>query len=407
MLTQPWLTLVGVGEDGIDGLSAVARHHVQTAPYVIGGARHLENCRSFLSGESHVWPTPFADGVQQVVARRGQPTVVLASGDPFFYGVGASLARFIPPSEMLSIPAPSSVSLACARLGWAQQNCRVLSVCGRPKELLLPFLQPAARLLVLCADETSPATVLAWLTERGFGTTRCYILEALGGEHEKITLCTAQEGPPAPVARLNMLALEVQADTVARTLPRVSGLPDSCFEHDGQLTKREIRAVTLSSLAPRAGELLWDVGGGAGSISIEWMLSDPLCQAIAIERVPERAARIGCNALALGVPGLQIAEGSAPGIFEKLVAPDAIFVGGGASKPNVLEAAWAALKPGGRMVVNAVVVETELRLFQAMQDWGGTLTRLNVARLETVGSLHGFRPGMSVTQWVAWKPCTL
>lgn len=401
---ERWLTLIGVGEDGPEGLCAAARTLIEQAAYVVGGARHIALCHKLIKGEAHVWEKPFSTAMAHVLARRGQPTVVLASGDPFFYGVGATLAGHIPPQEMATVPAPSCIALACARLGWAQQACRVVSVCGRPKELILPFLQPGSRLLVLCADETSPATLLAWLTEHGFGQTQCHILQALGGPQEQVVSCLAKNGVPHPVNRLCVVALAVPAGSVAYALPRVAGLPDACFEHDGQLTKREIRAVTLSSLAPRAGEVLWDVGGGAGSVGIEWMLADPACHTITIEHVPERVARIARNAHALGVPTLQIIEGKAPAAFAGLPAPDAIFIGGGGGVAGMLEAAWSALKPGGRLVVNAVVVETELRLFQAMQEWGGSLTRLDVARLDPVGRLHAFRPSMSVTQWVVWKP---
>lgn len=403
-MSDVWLTLIGIGEDGVDGLSAAARTLLSHASYVVGGARHLELVAADIRGEMLVWPSPFQKGVEAVLARRGSPVVVLASGDPFFYGVGATLARYVPPEEMLCLPAPSSMSLACARLGWALQDCRVVSLCGRPMQRMRPFLQPGARLMVLCADERSPAQVAQWLTESGFGRTRCHGLEALGGPRERRYDFEAQDGLPVSPGRLTILALEIVPNRPTFSLSLTSGLPDSCFEHDGQMTKREIRAVTLSSLAPRAGELLWDVGGGSGSVGIEWMLADPTCRTITLESVPERAARIARNALHLGVPDLQIVEARAPQGFENLERPDAIFIGGGGSRTGVLEGAWEALKPGGRLVVNAVVMETEARLMQAVQEWGGTLTRLAVSRMEGVGQMHGFRPAMSVTQWVVWKP---
>ncbi|MBS1015102.1 precorrin-6y C5,15-methyltransferase (decarboxylating) subunit CbiE [Acetobacter persici] len=405
-MSEVWLTLIGIGEEGLAGLSAAARALVSQAPYVVGGSRHLALAAELIQGETLVWPSPFQNGIDAVLARRGSPVVVLASGDPFFYGVGATLARHVPPEEMLCLPAPSCVSLACARLGWALQDCRVISLCGRSLHRMRPFLQPGARLLVLCADEQSPAQVAACLTEEGFGRTLCHGLEALGGPAERRYDFVAREGVPGTPGRLSVLALESVPDKHTFSLPLVSGLPDSCFEHDGQMTKREIRAVTLSSLAPRAGEMLWDIGGGSGSVGIEWMLADQTCRTITLEPVPERAARIARNALHLGVPDLQIVQAPAPEGLKNLPCPDAVFVGGGASRAGVLEAAWAALKPGGRMVVNAVVMETEVRLMQAVQEWGGSLTRLAVSRMEDVGRLHGFRPAMSVTQWVAWKPDT-
>lgn len=400
----PWLSVIGVGEDGLSGLSGTARDLIAQAEYVFGGARHLALVAPLPQGVCTAWPTPFSEGVRQVLALRGRQVVVLASGDPFFYGVGGVLARSLGVGEMLCLPAVSSVALACARLGWAREQCHVVSVCGRPVERVRPFLQPQARLLVLSADATSPRLLAEWLVGLGLGAVRCHVLEALGGANERCRSFVAEDGPPPDVGALNLLALEVPANVSALCLPRCAGLPDSCFEHDGQLTRQDIRAVTLSALAPRAGELLWDIGGGAGSVSIEWMLAAPECRAITIESVAERAARIMRNAQALGVPDLLVVQARAPQGLDGLDMPDAIFVGGGASRPGVLEQAWAALRPGGRMVVNAVVVETENRLLQAVREWGGRLTRLSIARLDAVGGFHAFRPAMTVTQWVASKP---
>jgi precorrin-6Y C5,15-methyltransferase (decarboxylating) len=400
----PWLSVIGVGENGLDGLSSTARTLIAQAEYVFGGARHLGLVAHQPQGRCVAWPTPFSAGMQQVLALRGHSVVVLASGDPFFYGVGGVLARSLGVGEMLCLPAPSSVALACARLGWAQEQCHVVSVCGRPMARLRPFLQPRAHLIVLSADAQTPCELARWLVELGLGTIRCHVMEALGGPNERSRSFIAKDGPPQDVACLNLLALDVPAEVTDSCLPRCNGLPDTCFEHDGQLTRQEIRAVTLSALAPRAGELLWDIGGGAGSVSIEWMLAAQECRAITLESVPERATRIARNAQALGVPDLHVVQARAPDGLDGLEIPDAVFVGGGASRPGVLEQAWAALRPGGRMVVNAVVVETEARLVQAMQEWGGRLTRLSVARLDGVGGFHAFRPAMTVTQWVASKP---
>lgn len=269
----PWLSVIGVGENGLDGLSSTARTLIAQAEYVFGGARHLGLVASLPQGRCVAWPTPFSAGVQQVLALRGHAVVVLASGDPFFYGVGGVLARSLEAGEMLCLPAPSSVALACARLGWAQEQCHVVSVCGRPMARLRPFLQPRACLIVLSADAQTPRELARWLVELGFGTVRCSVMEALGGPNERCRSFMAKDGPPDDVASLNLLALDVPAEVTEACLPRCSGLPDTCFEHDGQLTRQEIRAVTLSALAPRAGELLWDIGGGAGSVSIEWMLA--------------------------------------------------------------------------------------------------------------------------------------
>ncbi|MFT8931841.1 MAG: precorrin-6y C5,15-methyltransferase (decarboxylating) subunit CbiE [Acetobacter syzygii] len=406
MAAPPWLTLIGVGEEGLDGLTGAVRSLIAQADYVFGGARHLALVAPLPQGQCTAWPTPFSAGVQQVLALRGRSVVVLASGDPFFYGVGGVFARSLDAHEMICLPAPSSVALACARLGWAQEQCQVVSVCGRPMERVRPFLQPRSRLLVLSANAQTPHELAQWLVLLGLGQVQCCVMEALGGRNERCRHFIAQDGPPADVGALNLLALELPANVAAQCLPQCSGLPDSCFEHDGQLTRQEIRAVTLSALAPRGGEILWDIGGGAGSVSIEWMLSAPGCRAITIESAPERVARIARNALALGVPDLQVVHARAPDGLAGLETPDAIFVGGGGSRTGVLEQAWAALRPGGRIVVNAVVVETEMRLVQAMQEWGGRMVRFSVARLDGVGSFHAFRPAMTVTQWVAEKPAS-
>lgn len=405
--SDPWLILIGVGEDGLSGLSATARSLIAQAEYVFGGARHLALVDPLPVGHTCTWPTPFSEGVRQVLALRGRSVVVLASGDPFFYGVGGVLAQKLDPAEMMCLPAPSSTALACARLGWRQERCHVVSVCGRPMARVRPFLQPGARLLVLSADEKTPIQLAQWLTSLGLGATRCHVMEALGGKNERCREFMARDDAPADIQPLNLIALEVPLDSTQVCLPRCAGLPDSCFEHDGQLTRQEIRALTLSALAPRAGEVLWDIGGGAGSVSIEWMLAAPECRAISIESVPERALRIARNAWALGVPDLHVVQARAPNGLVGLQTPDAVFIGGGASRPGVLEQAWAALRPGGRIVVNAVVVETECRLMEAVREWGGRLTRLSVARLDGVGAFHAFRPAMTVTQWVADKPHTV
>ncbi|GBQ64730.1 cobalamin biosynthesis protein precorrin-6Y C5,15-methyltransferase [Ameyamaea chiangmaiensis NBRC 103196] len=395
--------LIGVGADGVEGLTPAARGVLAQARVVFGGARHLSLLAPLLRGLTVPWPSPIADGVAQVIARRGEPVVVLASGDPFLFGIGGTLAAHVPASEMVCLPAPSSAALACARLGWAQQDVRVLSVCGRPMAALTPALQPGARLLVLSADGGTPGALAAWLTERGFGPSTLHVFEALGGPEERAVTVTASDGQP-PCAALNLVAVEVRADSTARVLPLAAGLDDDWFEHDGQITKREIRAVTLSSLAPFRGGVLWDVGSGSGSVAIEWMLRHPSCRAVAIERDPARAARIGRNAAALGVPALAVANAAAPDGLGGLPSPDAVFVGGGVSRAGVLDAAWEALRPGGRCVANAVTLEGEAALIGIHTARGGTLLRLGVERLGPVGGLHAFRPAMTVTQWVAIKP---
>lgn len=400
----PWLAIVGIGEDGVEGLSEAARALVRGAELVVGGERHLALAAPLIRGEALAWPSPLNDAVPQILARRGRPTAVLASGDPFCFGVGVLLARHVAETERLCLPAPSAFALACARLGWSAQETSQISLCGRPLEPLAPLLQPGRRLLVLSADETTPSALAAYLAGRGFGPSRLHVLEALGGPKERRRVVSAAAFELADIQPLNLVGVEVVAAPGARVIPLASGLPDEAFEHDGQITKREIRAVTLSALAPCAGELLWDVGGGSGSISIEWLLRHPDNRAIVLEPNLGRAARAARNACQLGVPALRILTARAPEGLAGLPAPDAVFLGGGASDPAVIETAWTALRPGGRLVANAVTVETEAALLQARARLGGNLTRLSVERLEPIGGMEGFRPARTVTQWAAVKP---
>lgn len=402
-MTGRWLTILGIGEDGADGLSPAARGHVEAAALVVGGARHLSLAAGLIRGERLAWPRPIEAAIPAILARRPAPVVALVSGDPYCYGVGALLARHVPVAETLCLPAPSAFALACARLGWSWQDCAAISFCGRPIEALAPLLQPGARVLALSADAGTPATVAAYLTARGFGGSTLHVLEALGGPDERIRTTTAARGL-GDTHPLNTLAIEVAADAGARVLPLSAGLPDDAFEHDGQITKREVRAVTLSALAPRRGELLWDIGCGSGSVGIEWMLRHPANRAVGIEEHPGRAARAARNAASLGVPGLHVVHGSAPAALAGLPRPDAVFIGGGAHEPGVLDAAWQALPADGRLVANAVTVESEAALLAARARLGGTLTRLSVERLDAIGTMHGYRPAMTVTQFVAAKP---
>lgn len=403
-IDQRWLSIVGIGEDGVEGLSPAACMLIEQAELVAGGARHLALATSLITGETLAWPSPLSDAIPRLLGRRHRPVTVLASGDPFCYGIGTKLARFVAPAEMRTLPAPSSLSLACARLGWSLPDVRTISFCGRPLEPVAPLLQPGARLLALSADEHTPAALAAYLAKRGFGRSRMHVMESLSGPGERLRSAVAEEFAFSDVGRLNLTALEIVAGAGARVLSRTGGLPDDFFESDGQMTKREIRAVTLSTLAPRAGELLWDVGAGSGSIAIEWLLADPKNRAVGIEDNDERAARAARNAADLGVPDLQIVRGRAPDAYRGLPEPDVVFIGGGASDPGVLEGAWTVLKPGGRMVANSVTVETDAVLTGALDSYGGDLRRISVERLTPLGAMRGYRPAMTVTQWSAVKP---
>ncbi|AEQ50962.1 bifunctional cobalt-precorrin-7 (C(5))-methyltransferase/cobalt-precorrin-6B (C(15))-methyltransferase [Pelagibacterium halotolerans] len=400
-MADRWLTIVGIGEDGLDGLTDLTKSLIANAEVVFGGERHLRLVRGMNLAEQRRWQSPIETSIEEVARLRGRKRVcVLASGDPFHYGIGATLARRIPAVEMLVITSPSSFSLAAARMGWPLQDVTTLSLHGRPIELVLPHLHPGRKILALTSDETEPARISGLLTEAGFGRSAVTVLDALGGPHEKVRTTLAQSFDIENISSLNVLAIDILADENARIVPLTPGLPDDWFSHDGQITKREIRALTLSALSPRRGELLWDIGAGSGSVGIEWMLSDPSLSAIAIEADPIRSARIADNAALMGVPGLTIRVGRAPQVLEKLEQPDAIFIGGGGTEDGVIDAAIAVLKPGGRLVANAVTLEMEALLALLHQQMGGSLTRVQIARAEPLGTMSGWRPAMPVTQWV-------
>lgn len=397
-----WLSLIGIGEDGIAALSPAARILVAQAQLVVGGARHLALAGP-LAAKTMTWPSPLADAIPEILARRGSPVCVLASGDPFFYGVGSLLSKHIGVDEFHCVPAPSAFSLAAARLKWNLQDCRLVSLHGREFERIIPALQPRAKILCLSWDETTPPRLAKLLCERGLGQSRIIVLEAMGGPRERLRASTADAFGIEDINPLNLAAIEILASPQAQFLPVASGLADHWFETDGQLTKREIRAVALSSLAPRRGELLWDVGAGSGSITIEWLLCDPANLAIAIEARADRASRIARNALSLGVPQIEIITGTAPAAFATLPQPQAIFIGGGAGDRHLLDAALAALPSGGRLVVHAVTLETEAELMSRFKTLGGELVRLEIARAEPLGSFHGWRPALPITQWSLTK----
>ena len=397
-----WLSIVGIGEDGVEGLTPIARSLIQAAEMVFGGQRHLVLAAPLIRGVARPWRSPFERAVEEVLAQRGRQVCVLASGDPFVYGVGSVLLRHVDPRETVTVPALSTFSLAAARLGWALPETTQLSLHGRALDLVRPHLQPGARVLALTSDGEGPAALARLLADTGFGTSRMTVLEALGGPRERLRATTAAGFDLGDVGPLNMVAIEVEAAPGARVLARTSGLSDELFEHDGQITKREVRAMTLAALSPRRGELLWDVGAGAGSVAIEWMLADPSMHAIAIEARSDRVARIRRNVAAFGVPGLEVIEGVAPAAFLGLAQPDALFIGGGAA--GALDAAVAALRPGGRLVVNAVTIETEALLMARHATLGGELIRVAIARVEPLGGMQAWRPALPVTQWVWEKP---
>lgn len=398
----PWLTLIGLGEDGPAGLCPEARTALDEAELVFGGDRHIALVGA-VPGELRPWPQPFRNALPQILAERGRKVCVLATSDPFHYGIGNSLSRAIPAQEMRIIPQLSSFSMACTRMRWPQEECALVSLHGRTLYRIVPHLQPEARILALSWDETTPRAVAELLTARGLGASRLTVLESLGGPQERVRETRADAFAFDDVVPLNIIAVDVMAGRDSRILPLVPGLDEEWFAHDGQITKSEIRAITLSALAPRGGELLWDVGAGSGSISVEWCQRNPRNRAIAFEAKAERVERIARNSLELG--GLSVTvTGEAPADFAGQPAPDAVFIGGGLTVEGLFEGAWAALKPGGRLVANVVTLEGEARLAALHALHGGSLRRIAIDRLMPVGGKHGWRPAMPVTQWRVEKP---
>ena len=405
------LTVAGIGAEGWSGLAPATQEALRKADVVFGGDRQLALLPPDIKAQQVAWPSPLVRALPLLLVKTpGAHKVVLASGDPTFFGIATTIARVAPGFDLNVLPHPSSVSLACARLGWAQQDTEVISLVGRPAATLQPSISPGRRLLVLVTNENSPALVAGLLRDRGFGPSELTALSNLGAQDEARVSASADkwptEGFPShqETKTLTVLAVACRPGPTPIRLSRVPGLPDDAYENDGQLTKRHVRAITLSALAPEPGELLWDVGGGAGSIGIEWLRSHPSCRAISIERDPERSQRIQRNAELLGVPHLDVRTGEAPAALAELPQPEAIFVGGGLTSAGLLDLCWESLQKYGRMVVNVTTLESEVLVVEARARYGGTLTRIEISRAAPIGRFTGWRPAMPVTQWVAWKP---
>ncbi|WP_256104562.1 precorrin-6y C5,15-methyltransferase (decarboxylating) subunit CbiE [Streptomyces sp. ODS05-4] len=397
--------VVGIGADGWAGLPEASRDALRTAQVLIGGGRQLDLLPAECAGERIAWPSPLRPAVPRLLAAHaGRRIAVLASGDPMFHGIGRALAETAGADELRVLPHPSSVSHACARLGWPVEDTETVTLVGRPLDALSAALHHGRRVLVLSAGAATPGEVAALLRERGFGPSRLTVLEQLGSAREHTLTGIADDWRHPPGDPLNIVAVACVRAPGALRLGAAPGLPDEAYEHDGQLTKRHVRAATLAALAPAPGELLWDVGGGSGSIGVEWMRVHRSCRAVAVERDAARADRIARNAAALGVPGLRVVHAAAPGGLAGLEQPDAVFVGGGLTAPGLLDTCWAALRPGGRLVANTVTLESEALLADAYRRHGGDLVRLAVAHAVPVGGFTGWRQAMPVTQWSATKP---
>ena len=400
---EPWLNVVGIGDAGLASLSATARAIVASGEVLVGGERHLAMVPEH-TGERLRWRCPLETTLDELETLRGRRVVVLASGDPMCFGVGELLVRRFDRSELRVLPAPSAFSLVCARLGWPLAGVGCLSAHSRPLASVRRHLTPGARLIVLSRDGATPNAIARMLAEDGFGPSRLWVFEHLDGPAERQTEGSAAAWPEHTFATLNTVAIECIADPDVAIRARTPGLADETFESDGMLTKREVRAATLARVMPLPGQCLWDVGAGSGAISIEWLRCADGARAIAVEQDAARCAMIARNAERLGTPELTVVQARAPASLAGLPAPDAIFVGGGIGAPAMLETCWQMLRPGGRLVANVVTVEGEQRLFAWQAQHGGELLRIEVARLDALGSYRAWRPSLPVTQLAARKP---
>lgn len=392
---QPWLTIVGLGEDGAAGLSPASRAALEAAEIVIGPPRHLALLPG-LAAERIAWPVPFADGLPLLKGLRGRRTVALASGDPFWFGAGAAMARALEPGEWRALPGASVFALAAARLGWALERCRCLGLHAAPFSRLKPHLAPGVRVIVTLRDGDAVPALARYLVGEGFGASRLIVMEALGGPRARVTDCAAEALPE--IAFAHPVAAAVEVAGAGAVLPCASGIADDHFDSDGQITKRPMRALALSALAPQPYETLWDIGGGSGSVGIEWLLADPSLAAVSIEPRPDRAARIRANAARLGVERLRVVEGAAPAALEGLDAPQAVFIGGGLSEALLADLA-ARLAPGTRLVAHAVTLESEALLAAWLARLGGALMRVGLAEAAPLGGKRGWKASYPVVQW--------
>lgn len=396
-----WLNIIGIGEDGVAGLSKEAVAHLETAEVIIGGDRHHALTPN-VSAERLSWPSPFDAMIDEIRSHRGKKLVILVTGDPLWFSVGARISRSIPNEEICFHPQLSAFQWAAARMGWSLADCETVTVHGRPVEQIIPNFAPNVKLLVLTKDKTSPASIAALLKERGFGASQMTVLAALGGPDEQRFDGTAEDWN-YDVPDFHTLAIRCIAGPAAKYFSRIGGLPDAAFEHDGQLTKRVVRAATISALQPYPDAVLWDIGAGCGSVSIEWMRSARGAQAYAVEVNEQRLAMMSRNSISLGAPRLKIVEGKAPDALENLPVPDAVFIGGGLTGEGVFETAYRSLREGGVLVANGVTLESEGMLAELQKTHGGQLERIAVSEAVMVGRYQGMKPFMTVTQWTVQK----
>jgi precorrin-6Y C5,15-methyltransferase (decarboxylating) len=405
MSAAPRISVVGIGADGWAGLGEAARAAILAAGEIVGSPRQLALLPPHATGNPRAWPSPLDALLDELAEDAGPDTCVLASGDPMLHGIGATLARRLGAQRLDVHPHPSAFALACARLGWPAAEVELVSTVARPRETIARVLAPGRRVIVYASGERGAADTARALRMAGYGPSLMIVLEQLGGPRERRVEATADRWGDAPADPLHAIAIECEIAPGAPLLPRTPGLPDDAYSStEGQLTKRHVRAITLAALQPLPGQLLWDVGAASGSIGIEWLRAEPSGRAIAIERRADRAEQARSNAARLGVPELDVRTGDAPQALAGLPRPDAIFVGGGLTVPDLLDVAWKALRSGGRIVANAVTLEGEQALGAARAEHGGDLARIEIAHAEPLGAFTAWRPQMPVIQWTAAKP---
>ena len=396
MAEAPWLTIVGVGEDGAEGLPPASRIAIQQASVILGPPRHLDLVQGLGAARRMEWPVPFADGLPMLLQLRGQNVVVVASGDPFWFGAGSVISRHLNDGEWQALPGPSCFALTAAHMGWPLERVACLGLHAAPLARMRPHLAPDVRLIVTLRDGAAVDALAEYLVKAGFGASRLCVLEHLGGPHQRIIHCQAQALPAETFDHPVCAAIHVTGDGAAMTC--VSGRPDVWFDSDGQMTKRPVRALALSALAPLPGQLLWDIGGGSGSIAIEWLLSHPSTEAISIETRADRAGRIDQNAKRLGVDRLQVVTGAAPAALDGLPDPHAVFIGGGLSSV-LLDVLITRLPAGTRLVAHAVTLESEACLTAARLAHGGDLLRIELAKAGALGPRLGWSASYPIVQW--------
>lgn len=395
----PWLIIVGLGEDGPDGLSPASHEAIARAEIVMGAARHLSLLPD-LEAEAITWPVPFADGIPVLLSHKGKRVVMLASGDPFWFGAGTSIAKHLDPGDWVALPVPSTFTLAAATLGWAVEDTVCAGLHAAPFARLKRDLFEGQRAIATLRDGDAVGDIAAWLTAEGFGVSTLHVLEALGGPRQRVRNVPANAMTLDAIQHPVCVGIEVAGD--GAVIPLATGRPDDLFDNDGQMTKRPVRALTLSALAPCAGEHLWDIGGGSGSIAIEWLWSHPINAATTIEIDPDRAERIRANAARLGVDRLNVITGRAPDALDGLATPDAVFIGGGISQ-EMLQVVWSLLPKGARLVANAVTLEAEVLLAQWQADKGGDMMRIEIAQSQPLGRKRGWKSAYPIVQWSVAK----